>query len=103
MGTGGWRSGTGRPAWHFKAEHCKSLDIRRWQREGLLHDGRFGGWHWTDRESGEETGSIGYRVRADSGVLYVMLTYSVAGQPINDECIRIERTSCNYGGTRPWF
>ena len=34
-------------------------------------------------------------------MLYVTLTYSVAGQPIND-CIRIERTSCNYGGTRPW-
>jgi len=102
MGTGGWRIGAGRPAWHFKAEHCKSLDIRRWQREGLLQDGRFGGWRWTDRESGEETGSIGYQVRADSGVMYVTLDYSVAGRQIND-CIRIERTTCNYGGSRPWF
>src|SRR5436190_16907560 len=102
MGTGGWRCGAGRPAWHAKAEHCKSLDIRRWQRDGLLQDGRAGGWRWTDRETGKETGSIGYGVREDSGVLYLTLTYSASGQHIN-ECIRIERTICNYGGSRPWF
>jgi hypothetical protein len=40
-----------------------------------------------------KTGSVGYRVSVDSGVLYVTLTYSVAGRHI-DECIRVEQTSC---------
>ena len=30
------------------------------------------------------------------------LPYSAGGHHI-DECIRIERTDCNYGGSRPWF
>ena len=62
MGTGGSRSGAGRPAWHVKTEHCQSLDMRRWKRQGCLRDGYSGAWRWTDTYSGEETGSIGYRV-----------------------------------------
>lgn len=96
------RCGAGRPAWHVKAEHCKSLDVRRWQREGVLRDGYTGGWRWTDSYSGEETGSIGYRVSMNCGALAVTLNYRANEQSISD-AVRIERTRCNFGGSRVWF
>lgn len=47
------------------------------------------------RDTGEQTGSIGYRVTADSGMLYVTLSYSTGGRQVN-ECVRVERITCNY-------
>ena len=98
MGTGGSRFGAGRPATHVKAEYCKQLDVRRWQREGALQAASSGSWRWTDTETGEQTGSIGYRV--DDGC--VKLDYSIDGKP-SGQTIRLSYSACNYGGTRPWF
>ena len=98
MGTGGSRYGAGRPASHVKAEHCKKLDVRRWQREGVLKPGRSGSWQWTNRETGEQVGSIGYRV--DDGC--VRLDYSIDGKP-SGQTVRLSHSACNYGGARPWF
>ena len=97
MGTGGIRWGAGRPAWHVKAEHCKSLDIRRWKRDGYLREGTSGTWRWTDSE-GRDLGSIGYGIEAHAAVL----TYSVAGSPVVER-IAFDRTLCTYGGSRAWF
>ena len=98
MGTGGSRYGAGRPAKHLKAEHCKKLDVRRWQREGVLKPGRSGTWQWTNSETGEQVGSIGYR--ADHGS--VRLDYSIDGKP-SGQTVRLGKSSCNYGGARQWF
>ena len=72
MGTGGMRWGAGRPGWHVKAEHCKSIDARRWAREGILQGSRSGAWGWWT-DDGEKTGSISYR--SDGSV--VTLSYSI--------------------------
>ena len=61
MGTGGMRYGAGRPGWHVKAEHCKQLDVRRWQRLEVLQAGASGTWVWSNAETGARTGAIGYR------------------------------------------
>jgi len=98
MGTGGSRYGAGRPAWHVKAEHCRRIDVRRWHREGVLQEGQWGSWVWTDSETGERTASIGYR--ADRGAM--QLDYSIDGVP-SSQRISLDRTGCNYGGSRPWF
>ena len=98
MGTGGSRCGAGRPALHVKAEHCRQLDVRRWQREGVLRPGYVGSWHWTDRDTGEERASIGFRT--DQGA--VTLRYLVDGMPCS-QTVRLSDSACNYGGARPWF
>lgn len=95
---GGMRWGAGRPAWHVKAEHCKSLDVRRFQREGCLSIGAAGTWAWRDPDTGERLASIGYR--SAHGSLH--LDYSIDGMP-RPQVITISRTPCHYGGTRPWF
>lgn len=98
MGRGGSRCGAGRPGWHVKAEHCRSIDARRWAREGILCDGRAGGWAWTDPQTRETRASISYRVDAHE----VALIYNLNGEPMHQR-VPILRTACNYGGTRSWF
>lgn len=98
MGTGGTRYGAGRPGYRVKAEDCRQLDVRRWQREGMLVPGQAGGWYWRDPDTGATRASIGWRVEA--GV--VVLVYAINGEPVTQR-VPIERTSCNYGGSRAWF
>ncbi len=98
MGSGGSRYGAGRPAMHAKAEHCRRIDVRRWQREGVLRNGCAGSWQWTDAETGERRATIGYK----SDGFSVMLNYSIDGRDCSQR-VRLSDSSCNYGGKRPWF
>jgi hypothetical protein len=98
MGTGGSRSGAGRPAMHVKAEHCRRIDVRRWHREGILRSGSAGTWQWSDPDTGERRASIGHR--SDGRVM--TLDYAIDGLP-QMQAIRISESSCTYGGKRPWF
>lgn len=98
MGTGGSRSGAGRPAMHVKSEHCRRIDVRRWHREGALQAGVSGAWQWTDSETGEQRAAIGYR--SDGGS--VTLSYSIDGRHLA-QTLRLSHSACNFGGSRPWF
>lgn len=98
MGTGGMRWGAGRPGRHVKAEHCRSIDARRWARDGILQAGRSGGWAWTDPDTGERLASIGYSVGPEA----VTLIYSMGDTPMRQH-VPILATACNYGGQRYWF
>lgn len=98
MGRGGMRWGAGRPGWHVKAEHCLRIDARRWAREGLFTFGRVGSWVWSNSETGEETGRIGYR--GEGGA--VALSFTVNGEPVR-QFIQAQQTACHFGGSRSWF
>jgi hypothetical protein len=98
MGRGGSRYGAGRPAQHVKAEHCRQIDARRWQREGIFGDFSAGIWEWRDGETGARRASIGY----SGGGSAVVLSYRVNDQPMR-QCVSVLRTACNYGGSRAWF
>jgi hypothetical protein len=98
MGAGGSRFGAGRPGWHVKAEYCRRIDVRRWQREYMLRPGAFGSWVWRDTETGETTASIAYTFEADA----VVLRFAIDGQSMSQR-LDILRTPCTYGGSRPWF
>ena len=51
-------------------ESCKSIDVRRWHREGRLRPGQYFSWSWTC--GGEPSGNIGVRiVRADDTVDFI--------------------------------
>jgi hypothetical protein len=82
----------------LKAEHSFPLDIRRMQRVGGLQESAIGSWCWTNTYTGESAGSIGYAAQAGG----VELRYSVDGDP-RRQPVRIERTGCHFGGSRPWF
>ena len=98
MGKGGMRCGAGRPSWHVKAEHCRSIDVRRLHREGLLRSGVATTWAWTDKATGERLAAIGLRF-ADGTLT---LAYSLNDKPTH-QWVPLERTPCHYGGSRPWF
>jgi len=98
MGTGGARYRAGRPGWHLKAEHLRRIDVRCWQREGILRPGCVGGWIWIDPDTGELRASIGYAVGDDA----VRLNFAINGEPVAQR-VPILHTGCTYGGTRPWF
>lgn len=96
MSRGGNRWGAGRPGWHAKAEHCLRLDVRTLAQRNCL--GGSYTWRWTNTDTGETAGSIGITA-SEHGL---RLDYNSAGKPVCER-IDLERTACNYGGTRPWF
>jgi hypothetical protein len=96
---GGIRYGAGRPGWHVKAEHCLRLDVRDMARHKLLAGGTYGcTWRWTNTATGESSGSISLWVTADA----MRLKFTTNELPAQQH-VPIDRTACNYGGTRPWF
>lgn len=98
MGKGGMRWGAGRPAHKGKAEACLRLDVPHLKRRGALRPGASGSWSWTNSSTGEHSGSIGYRTEGQT----LVLSYSANGEP-RTQRVPILRTSCNYGGVRPWL
>lgn len=74
------------------------LDVRALSRRCALAPGSSGSWSWTVTRTGEEVGSIGYRMEAGA----LVLSYSLDGDP-KTQRVPILRTACHYGNTRPWF
>jgi len=96
--------GSGR-YWHYGAnditDNYRTLDVRRWQRDGFLNQNRSFGWQWSS--NGEKIASIKARTETDQ----VILTYSHRigdGDWIKESYpVRLDWTPCNYGGQRAWF
>ena len=82
-------------------ESIRSLDVNRLNREGCLEPGYFGLWHWT--RDGEKVSSI--NLRAEEDCLHLSFRHRSRNGDWADmkESVRIIRTACNLGGTRPWF
>lgn len=104
MAKGGSRYGAGRPGWKRKAEASLAFDVRQLARKGRLTPGWFS-WHWTNTQTGEKLGSV--NVRVTDSLEQAILSYQwtpYGSDPRNVECaLTIDRTPCNYGGSRPWF
>lgn len=97
MSRGGMRNGAGRPGYKLKTNQTRSIDVRRWKRDGLLVDGYFG-WQWTDSDTGKVESSIG----VDISYGLVTLIYTANGQSFRNP-ISVMRTPCTFGGERVWF
>jgi hypothetical protein len=94
----------GRPAYGARpsCESCKSIDVRRWHREGRLSAGQYFTCSWTLR--GERSGSIEVGTERDA----VVLTYQTRRGPATEwkpisQRVAITWTDCRFGGRRPWF
>ncbi len=79
----------------------RTLDVRRWQRDGYLTQGRAFSWQWT--RNGEMVASIQVRTESDR----VILSYRQrsGGGEWKDERypVRLDWTPCTFGGRRAWF
>ena len=97
---GGWGSGK---RWNCKdtTDDYRQLDVRRMQRKGWLTPGNQSILTWSSR--GVEIGSIQERAELDR--IVVWYRHRSGDQPWEslEYPIRLEYTSCNYGGSRPWF
>jgi len=91
-----WRYGT-----KSSTDEYRRLDVRRWAREGMLRPGYWGGWQWT--RNGEVVASI--RMRAEANRVILTYRHCRDGEDWKDEeyPVRIARTPCHLGGSRPWF
>jgi len=93
-----------RPAYGGRTtcESCKSIDVRRWHREGLLDSGRYFSWAWTC--GGEPSGSINVRTEWDAVVLMYRARSSGASEWQSiEQRVPITWTACHLGGRRPWL
>jgi hypothetical protein len=104
--------GVGSGSWYrfnkkTTVEECRSLDIRRFQREGLLKPGRMFSWSWS--RDGRKVASIGCLVEEghDDPQRLVLLFRHRDGPNAEWEDVRepveLEWTPCHFGGERPWF
>lgn len=91
-----WRYGS-----KSSTDDYRAVDVRRWARVGMLRPGYWGGWQWT--RNGEVVASI--RMRAEEDRVIFIYRHRSGGEEWKDEeyPVRIVRTPCNLGGTRPWF
>jgi hypothetical protein len=104
MSKGGQRWGAGRPGWKVKAEDCRSIDVRRWHRDGILRPGGAGEWAWWNG-AGRTVASVAYSVTADAVALRFAFGGHAAdsGGRVTTQAVPILRTPCNCGGDRLWF
>lgn len=82
-------------------DNCRSLDVRRLQKEGLLTAGRVAVWSWTSR--GETESAI--QVKAESGRLILTYQHQNRGGPWQpmEYPVLLDWTACTFGGERAWF
>ena len=79
----------------------RTLDVRRWAREGVLRPGYWGGWQWTRDD--QTVASI--QMRAEQDRVILIYKRRSGGEDWKDEQypVRIVRTRCHLGGSRAWF
>lgn len=96
--------GSGR-RWHYGAKNTtddyRSIDVRRWNRDGLLTPNRAFGWQWSRDD--EVVASI--RVRTESDRVILTYRHRSGGEDWEDESypVYLDWTTCHLGGQRPWF
>jgi hypothetical protein len=82
-------------------EDYRQLDIRRWQRDGLLGPGRVFSWQWTC--NGARDGAITVRVESHAVVLMYRQRNRGGDWRAEKYPVQLDWTECHYGGRRAWF
>lgn len=96
--------GSGR-YWYFGAKEAttdyRSIDVRRWKRDGLLAPHQAFGWQWS--RHGEVAASI--RVGTEPGRVILTYRHRSGSGDWKDESypVYLDWTACHLGGQRPWF
>jgi hypothetical protein len=83
-------------------ENYRSIDVRRWKRDGLLTPGQAFGWNWS--RQGEVVASI--RVRTEEDRITLIYRHRNRGEEKwQDKSypVYLDWSECHLGGQRPWF
>jgi hypothetical protein len=94
----------GRPTYGGRTtcESCKSIDVRRWHREGRLRAGQSFSCSWT--RAGALSGSISVQTQVDAVVLaFRHKSWGDTEWQSVEQRVPITWTACHLGGCRPWF
>jgi hypothetical protein len=94
----------GRPPYGARTacESCRSIDVRRWHREGRLSAGQYFTNSWTF--GGEPAGTINVGTEPGAVVLtYRTRSWQAAEWKTVTQQVPITWTDCHFGGRRPWF
>ena len=90
---------------HFGAKETtddyRSIDVRRWKRDGLLDPDQTFGWQWSRDDE-----VVAYiRVRTESDRVILTYRHRNNGDDWKDESypVYLDWTPCPLGGKRPWF
>jgi hypothetical protein len=82
-------------------EDFRQIDVRRWQRDGLLRSGTSFTWQWSS------DGVIRAWINVAAAHHGVVLSYRYRRGPGEWQnasyFVRLVRTACHLGGSRPWF
>jgi hypothetical protein len=85
-----------------RSDSCKSIDVRRWHREGGLIAGRYYSYSWT--RGGEPSGDINVRTEREAVVLiYRVRSRGTTEWKSIEQRVPLTWTTCHLGGRRPWF
>ena len=96
--------GSGRN-WHYGSKDTssdhRSIDVRCWQRSGLLTPEHSFVWRWS--RNGKPVVSI--QVRAEADRVFLTYRHRSGGGEWKDESypVWLDWTPCNFSGERPWF
>lgn len=82
-------------------DDCRALDVRLFQRDGVLIDGRSFTTNWMRK--GKAVASIQVRAETDRVILDYRYQRGDGEWKFRNYPVRIEWTSCNFGGARAWF
>jgi hypothetical protein len=97
VGSGNRWNHTGRNT----VEDCRSIDVRRWKREGYLTPGHRINWQWS--RNGEVVARINGFSEAHRVVLSFRFREHAGDWQDVEEPITLERTLGTLGGHRVWF
>jgi hypothetical protein len=83
-------------------EACPAIDVRVWQRQGLLRPGQSFTCSWSRAE--ESCGSISVRTEPSGVVLsFQARDWESDAWKLVRQRVPIAWTVCHFGGHRPWF
>lgn len=93
--------GSGRPPQNRLSNSYKQVTVRKLQQTGALEPGQVTSWQWTER--GQVVTFAG--ITAENTGLQVLYSWwSVSEDWVcSNWFLRLDKTNCNYGGSRPWL
>ncbi len=98
---GGMGSGRRDQGGKDTTDDCRALDVRFFQRDGVLVAGRSFTTSWM--RNGKAIASIQVKVEVDRVILDYRHQSNGGEWESQNYPVRIEWTACNYGGSRAWF
>jgi hypothetical protein len=98
---GGMGSGRRDQGGKDTTDDCRSLDVRWFQRKGLLAAGRSADVNWS--RNGKKEAAISVRAESDRVILDYRHQRGGDEWKSQNYPVRIEWTPYNYGGARAWF